>query len=298
MRVASDVNPIEFRNTLAPPLEGKAGPTTLSAIGTAEASGKSAAFFLLSADQRYVIKSMTKVDYDSLLGILPEYTAHVEANPTSFLPRFLGLFDLTLLSGDGAGQSYSLVVMTNFFAGMLAIHKRFDLKGSTYKRAASEREKAKGDKAILKDLDWMEEDRSINFPSDDDRTTFVDTLRKDTAFLHQWLLIDYSLLVGIHKRGNSDGKPEKMEYMHVCTVDDGAEVLYIGIVDILQPYTWAKRIETVCCGSMCCSRDISCQPPERYADRFAEFLESQCCYLPRAAEDATVTDVAMSVGRR
>lgn len=186
--------------------------------------------------------------------------------------------------------------MTNFFAGMLPIHKRFDLKGSTYKRAASEREKAKGGKAILKDLDWLEEDRSIKFPCEDDRTDFMDTLRKDAAFLNSWMLIDYSLLVGVHSRENSDGGREKMEYMHVCTLDDGAEVLYIGIVDILQPYTWAKRTETICCGTLCCGRDISCQHPERYAGRFVEFLESQCYCLPQSPGDASITDVAMSVG--
>ena len=113
MRVASDVNPIEFRNTLAPPWEGvpsriptrvtrdtpleawhlrgrrhkdgtnmhthmayedaphivavqqgcrlpplcaetQAAATNMYAIGTAEASGKSSAFFLLSADQRWL----------------------------------------------------------------------------------------------------------------------------------------------------------------------------------------------------------------------------------------------------
>merc|ERR1712070_481899 len=135
--------------------------------------------------------------------------------------------------------------MTNFFAGMLPIHLRYDLKGSTVGREASEREKAKGDKAIMKDLDWLSQGRHIEVQGEEATSNFKESLRLDSEWLAKHELIDYSLLVGVHDRerfreSNGSEARERKEYMHVCTLDTGDCVLYIGIVDILQPYTLQK----------------------------------------------------------
>lgn len=290
VRASCQVNATEFRAALEPPQDS--GATNLFAIGTAEASGKSSAFFLLSSDQRYVIKSMTQVDYLSLQNELVDYTEHLEAHPASLLPRFLGLFDLTL----SGGQSYSLVVMTNFFAGMRPIHSRYDLKGSTIGRTASEKEKAKGDKAILKDLDWMGQGRRIKLPSQHAKDEFEKVLSIDSEWLAAHELIDYSLLVGIHSRARVKAETEldykeRAEYMHVCTVDDGEDVLYVGIVDILQPYTMRKSCETAFCGKLCCDRNISCCHPDKYAQRFKDFLVSLCTVSLASGEDEEDTGI-------
>ena len=47
------------------------------------------------------------------------------------------------------------LVSENFFASAHALHRRFDLKGSTVGRRAASRELAKGKLAVLKDLDWV-----------------------------------------------------------------------------------------------------------------------------------------------
>ena len=44
-------------------------------------------------------------------------------------------------------------------------------------------------------------------------------------------------------------------------------------MDILTQWTLRKRLEHVFNGALCC-RDISCQPPERYAQRMRNFVEA------------------------
>jgi len=142
---------------------------------------------------------------------------------------------------------------------------------------------------------------------------FIDTLTKDTDFLRNHRLMDYSLLVGVHQRKRAkqeegDHYRERKEYMRVRMLDFGEDVMYIGhhllcnyliehggrgrilefylmgcyvietgIIDILQPYTCGKAAETFVFGSLT-RTDISCQHPDYYADRFIHFLSSQCYY--------------------
>ena len=54
----------------------------------------------------------------------------------TFLPHFLGLYRLTVNSAE----SY-WIVMRNVLSTSVHIHKRFDLKGSTVDRSASDKEK-------------------------------------------------------------------------------------------------------------------------------------------------------------
>ena len=202
---------------------------------------------------------------------------HMEAHKNSLLPRFLGLIELELHT-EGRPK-YNLVVMTNFFAGTLAIHRRFDLKGSTQNRSASAHEKSKGDKAILKDSDWCDHGHKIRLSTKPACDEFVEALHNDSAFLCAHDLLDYSLLVGLHfkDRAKAEGEEtrEREEYMHVRRIDDDRGSTYVGIVDILQPYNAQKVLETFCCGTLCCGRDISSQAPRFYARRFRSFLESQ-----------------------
>lgn len=44
---------------------------------------------------RYMIKTMSKEEADSLLRILPTYMAYVHAHPDTFLTRFLGMYTVS-----------------------------------------------------------------------------------------------------------------------------------------------------------------------------------------------------------
>ena len=91
----------------------------------------------------------------------------------------------------------TVVAMTNFFAAAFSIGTKFDLKGSTVGRAASEKEKSKKS-PVLKDLDWVRLGRKLRLPTKEERDLVSSQLWKDGEFLRDNNLIDYSMLVGVH----------------------------------------------------------------------------------------------------
>ena len=87
--------------------------------------------------------------------------------------------------------------MSNTFKTDLDIHRRFDLKGSTYKRTT----KPGLDITIArKDNDFIEEERKINI-GPDRKIVLMEQMRLDSEFFVENHIIDYSLLLGIHNVG-------------------------------------------------------------------------------------------------
>ena len=200
----------------------------------------------------------------------------------TLLPRYLGLYRLEFFHDDTDDNSrpalepVTMVAMTNFFGGVYPIHRKFDLKGSTHARTASERERAKKS-PVFKDLDWMEERRRLRFWTRGEMERVRQQLDRDTAFLSDCNLIDYSLLVGVHEIDRSQldtYQYRKTEATNVVSVRSDDTISYYGLVDILTPYGQRKRRETFFLGTMLL-RDISAQPPSVYRSRFMAFCETE-----------------------
>uniref|UniRef100_A0AAZ3PP69 Phosphatidylinositol 5-phosphate 4-kinase type-2 alpha n=1 Tax=Oncorhynchus tshawytscha TaxID=74940 RepID=A0AAZ3PP69_ONCTS len=115
----------------------------------------------------------------------------VECHGNTLLPQFLGMYRLTV-DGD---ETY-MIVTRNVFSHRLSVYKKYDLKGSTVAREASDKEKAK-ELPTYKDNDFINDGQKI-YIDDDNKKMFLEKLRKDVEFLAQLKLMDYSLLVGIH----------------------------------------------------------------------------------------------------
>ena len=90
-----------------------------------------------------------------------------------------------------------LVVMRNVFSNHLKIHKKYDLKGSTVDREASQKEREK-DSPTFKDMDFLNDKVKIHI-GDEAKARLMDTLRADVTFLTSLHLMDYSLLLGESK---------------------------------------------------------------------------------------------------
>ncbi len=95
--------------------------------------GASGAFLFFSADQKYVIKSMTEEEHQVLLDILPSYHDYIITHPNTLLTRFMGCHSVRL---GYTGKLY-FCVMKNVFNGTNKIHETYDLKGSWIKRAGA-----------------------------------------------------------------------------------------------------------------------------------------------------------------
>uniref|UniRef100_A0A9J7ZIS8 Phosphatidylinositol 5-phosphate 4-kinase type-2 alpha n=2 Tax=Cyprinus carpio TaxID=7962 RepID=A0A9J7ZIS8_CYPCA len=176
---------------------------THSAPLVSEAQGRSGARFHTSYDKRYVIKTISSEDVAEMHNILKKYHQYiVECHGTTLLPQFLGMYRLTV-DGD---ETY-MIITRNVFSHRLSVYKKYDLKGSTVAREASDKEKhtkccsplfhqAK-EFPTYKDNDFINDGQKI-YIDEESKKTFLDKLRKDVEFLALLKLMDYSLLVGIH----------------------------------------------------------------------------------------------------
>ncbi|KAF3326178.1 phosphatidylinositol 4-phosphate 5-kinase 6-like protein [Carex littledalei] len=156
--------------------------------------GKSGSFFYLTNDDRYMIKTMKKAEVKVLLRMLPAYYNHVRAYDNTLVTQFFGLHCVKL---TGTNQKkVRFVIMGNLFCSEYAIHRRFDLKGSSLGRTTQKSQSEIDEYTTLKDLDLNFIFRLRKHWFQD----FVKQVEKDCEFLEQERIMDYSLLVGVHFR--------------------------------------------------------------------------------------------------
>lgn len=76
---------------------------------------------------------------------------NINQNKRTLLPKFYGLYCV-----QAGGKNIRIVVMNNLLPRIIPMHVKYDLKGSTYKRRASPKER---DKVVptLKDLDFIQD---------------------------------------------------------------------------------------------------------------------------------------------
>ena len=88
-------------------------------------------------------------------------------------------------------------MLTNFTTMCpLQVHKKYDLKGSTVDREASDKEKQKKE-PTLKDMDFLNDGAKVKI-GDEAKEKLLETLSADVEFLTKNDIMDYSLLLGIH----------------------------------------------------------------------------------------------------
>ncbi|XP_048441961.1 phosphatidylinositol 4-phosphate 5-kinase 6-like [Pyrus x bretschneideri] len=154
--------------------------------------GKSGSFFYLTNDDRYMIKTMKKAEVKVLLRMLPAYYNHVRSFENTLVTKFYGLHCVKLTGT--AQKKVRFVIMGNLFCSEFAIHRRFDLKGSSLGRTTDKPESEIDATTTLKDLD-------LNYIFRLQKVWFQEFCRqvdRDCDFLEHERIMDYSLLVGLH----------------------------------------------------------------------------------------------------
>jgi hypothetical protein len=152
---------------------------------------------------------------------------------------------------------------------------------------------------VLKDLNWLERRENLVL-GPLKATLLMSQLREDCKFLARLRIMDYSLLIGLHQvpEGGECGDPNAAESCafysdaggfrsSFATNTPGPEIYYLGIIDILTPYTLKKRLEHTFKSILHPKASISAVRPALYARRFLSFMN-----------DHILQDVNADYGRR
>ncbi|CAF1148846.1 unnamed protein product [Rotaria sordida] len=154
--------------------------------------GASGSIFYITADDTYIIKTVSKKEARFLLSLLPGYYMNLTQNPFTLLPKFFGLYCY-----QSANKNIRFVIMNNLIPTNVKLHEKYDLKGSIYKRKASEEER-KRELPTLKDNDFksLHPHGLIIEPFFYDQ--LIQTIEDDVRVLGSFDIMDYSLLLAVH----------------------------------------------------------------------------------------------------
>lgn len=214
--------------------------------------GRSANPIIFTHDKKLLLKTISKSEKDILIKILPEFHRRMR-DCQSLLCRIYGVFRIEV-SGK---QSIHIIVMRNM--NELPSETKvacFDLKGSTVNRTGlSKMDKdqvLKGfkkeiielsKKKILKDLDFDILDFEFLFDKETCRA-FQNSIFEDSEFLKGNNLIDYSMLLSIHKyRKEDEEKVDKTQRYRILKTSNGEYLYNLSIIDFLTPYGITKKFE-------------------------------------------------------
>ncbi|XP_006863893.1 PREDICTED: phosphatidylinositol 4-phosphate 5-kinase type-1 beta [Chrysochloris asiatica] len=154
--------------------------------------GASGSLFFVTSDDEFIIKTVQHKEAEFLQKLLPGYYMNLNQNPRTLLPKFYGLYCM-----QSGGINIRIVVMNNVLPRALKMHFTYDLKGSTYKRRASRKEREKSN-PTFKDLDFLQDMREGLYFDTETYNALMKTLQRDCRVLESFKIMDYSLLLGIH----------------------------------------------------------------------------------------------------
>ncbi|XP_074270552.1 putative 1-phosphatidylinositol-3-phosphate 5-kinase FAB1D [Silene latifolia] len=210
--------------------------------------GKSKALFAKTLDDRLVIKEIEKSEVDLFVKFSSDYFRHMRGSETC-LAKILGIYQLTFTQHgtNNREKNCSVMVIENLFFDR-NIHRMYDLKGTLN----SARELG-GSSDVFLDIKFVADmDSSPIYLEQSAKTLLNQVILRDTQFLEANNIMDYSLLLG---------------------VDENQKQLVCGIIDYLQQYSFNKQLETLFKSSIK-SVSPTIVPPENYAGRFREFINT------------------------
>ncbi|XP_047446961.1 phosphatidylinositol 4-phosphate 5-kinase type-1 beta [Mugil cephalus] len=271
--------------------------------------GASGSLFYLTSDDEFIIKTVQHKEAKFLQRLLPGYYMNLNQNPRTLLPKFYGLYCI-----QSGGINIRLVVMNNVLPRSVKMHYKYDLKGSTYKRRASRKEREKAC-PTYKDLDFQDmHEEGLHFDAET-YANLMKTLQRDCRVLESFKIMDYSLLLGVHvldqshREGYESGqagcdgrRPVGQRVLYSTAMEsiqgDGkaAEALttddtmggipakthkeeklliFLGIIDILQSYRFIKKLEHSWKALVYDGDSVSVHRPGFYASRFLKFMSTR-----------------------
>jgi len=243
----------------------------LDEISSEESAGKSGSYFIMSKSKKFLVKSIEKSEKEMFLQMIPDYYKHmVKYQKSTTLMKIIGIYRLK----DTTNKSF--IMFDNILLSPLEFSEKYDLKGSTKDRHASNTEKEKR-LPVLLDNDLTESQRI--FSLGEFKPLLLEQIHLDTELLMKYNAMDYSLLVGIHKLDENE-EPEALyvsergrNVWHV-TSSNRDEIYFVGIIDCLTVYNTSKKIAHTFKKIKHTKESLSTVPSEMYCERFREFANS------------------------
>uniref|UniRef100_A0A2K5D4B3 Phosphatidylinositol-4-phosphate 5-kinase type 1 beta n=1 Tax=Aotus nancymaae TaxID=37293 RepID=A0A2K5D4B3_AOTNA len=171
--------------------------------------GASGSLFFVTSDDEFIIKTVQHKEAEFLQKLLPGYYMNLNQNPRTLLPKFYGLYCM-----QSGGINIRIVVMNNVLPRSMRMHFTYDLKGSTYKRRASRKEREKSN-PTFKDLDFLQDMHEGLYFDTETYNALMKTLQRDCRVLESFKIMDYSLLLGIHFLDHSIKEKEEENSQNV-----------------------------------------------------------------------------------
>ncbi|XP_054903824.1 phosphatidylinositol 4-phosphate 5-kinase type-1 alpha isoform X1 [Poeciliopsis prolifica] len=165
--------------------------------------GASGSIFYVSSDDEFIIKTVQHKEAEFLQKLLPGYFMNINQNKRTLLPKFYGLYCV-----QAGGKNIRIVVMNNLLPRIIPMHLKYDLKGSTYKRRASPKEREKA-VPTYKDLDFIQDMPDGLLLEADNYNALCKTIQRDCLLLQSFKIMDYSLLMGIHNMEQASRERER-----------------------------------------------------------------------------------------
>ena len=252
-------------------------------------------FIMFSADTKYVIKCITQNEFDVLQKILPNYYEYLVnsiiktlqknnldcprsrtfsstfsssgfnqfnnnlESKCTLLDIIYGIFSVNIFD-----KKLFFIIKKNIFYSYnnLSVSKKYDLKGSSVDRTS------KKVSDVYKDLDYLEFEEKLDL-STKNSNYLSEILEKDTLFLSENNIINYSFYIGIAKISESFENEESEEGI---LSSDKNKMYYFGISDIFTEYGAGKKMEYIF-KRITKGNGISSVPPIEYKTRFDNFIK-------------------------
>jgi len=179
--------------------------------------GSSGAAFFFSKDHKFAFKMLQQHESDLLRHLLPSYLDYLDDdNSYTLLPRFFALVSIQV---EGH-KPIILQVTNNVFYVNRPLVRKYDLKGASVGRYVvdSQSDVDNGHPKVLKEYNFSsrgllresreepqyEEASNKLTIGSEMKENLLHQLKRDTMWLEEHNLIDYSLLVGIVDNNNSN----------------------------------------------------------------------------------------------
>ena len=214
--------------------------------------GKSKANFFKTIDSKYVVKSISEMEFNMYIELALNYFKHISKflfhGMPSAMAKILGAYSIKIKYPGGKENNYYMIYMENIYYGMITSIDNYtfnapeesnimvyDLKGSKINRFVQKKDKKPG--KVLLDTNFLEDfNGEPLFFEFNVFQILQNALNNDSQFLKEEGVIDYSLLIILeYENYNKNDKKEN---------EKNFKIIRLGIIDYLRKYTWDKQIES------------------------------------------------------